>query len=92
VFAAIDPDTGGLATPQCPRRMAVPFLRGSEPHQLCSLHGGGWAASGAPGAVAASAPASGAVQSPSPSGTAPVAASESVLGAVGHFFGSLFGH
>lgn len=91
VFATIDPDTGGLATPQCPRRMSVPFLRGSEPRQLCSLHGGGWASSGVPAAVAsavssatnpaASQPAPGA--GPTPSG---------VLGAVGHFFGSLFGH
>ncbi|HTY56071.1 MAG TPA: hypothetical protein VMB26_12760, partial [Candidatus Binataceae bacterium] len=92
VMAVIDPDTGGLATPQCPRRMDVPFLRGTEPHQLCALHGGGLASIIAPASAAASGvPAPG--QPPSaPGASASPAASGNVFGAVGRFFGSLFGH
>ena len=91
VLAAIDPDTGGLATPQCPRRMAVPFLHGSEPRQLCPLHGGGWFSSGAPTSVAAAGEPA-ASSAPSAPGAAPAAPSSGVFGAVGRFFGSLLGH
>ncbi len=94
VMATIDPDSGGLATPACPRRMTVPFLAGSQPRQLCRLHGGGgWTSSGAPTSVAAAgepAPIPG--QPPSAPGAAPAAPSGGVFGAVGRFFGSFFGH
>jgi membrane carboxypeptidase/penicillin-binding protein len=91
VMATIDPDSGGLATPRCPRRMTVPFLVGSEPRQLCRVHSGGWASSGAPTSVAAaSGPASG--SAPSAPVAAPAAPSGGVFGAVGRFFGSFFGH
>ncbi len=42
VFAAIDKDTGQLATAQCPRVFQEAFLAGTEPTQSCSEHGGGF--------------------------------------------------
>lgn len=36
----IDPESGALASPDCPRRTEEAFRRGSEPTQLCPLHGG----------------------------------------------------
>jgi penicillin-binding protein 1B len=38
VRASIDPDTGGLATPSCGRRMSLPFLAGTEPTEYCPIH------------------------------------------------------
>lgn len=37
-FAEIDPDTGALAAPACPRRFTEAFLVGTEPSQVCPLH------------------------------------------------------
>lgn len=37
-FAEIDPDTGALATPACPRRFNEAFLVGTVPAQTCPLH------------------------------------------------------
>jgi penicillin-binding protein 1B len=39
-FADIDPDTGQLATPACPRTFREAFLAGTEPKEYCSTHGG----------------------------------------------------
>jgi hypothetical protein len=39
-YAEIDRDTGGLATPGCPRTIVEAFLPATEPHELCYLHGG----------------------------------------------------
>ncbi len=39
-YAEIDRDTGGLATPACPRTMIEVFLPGTEPRERCQLHGG----------------------------------------------------
>src|ERR1700678_616409 len=39
-MATMDPETGGLATSACPKQFALPFLIGTEPTQMCSLHGG----------------------------------------------------
>jgi len=39
VTADIDPDTGGLATPACPRRLTEVFISGTEPHEKCTVHG-----------------------------------------------------
>src|SRR5208283_302003 len=44
-MATIDPASGGLATPACPRTMSLPFLIGSAPTQQCPLHSGGLLAS-----------------------------------------------
>jgi penicillin-binding protein 1B len=38
VRASIDPDTGGLATQSCGRRMTLPFLPGTEPTEYCPVH------------------------------------------------------
>jgi penicillin-binding protein 1B len=42
VYAAIDKDTGQLATAQCPRVFQEAFLAGTEPTESCSQHGGGF--------------------------------------------------
>jgi membrane peptidoglycan carboxypeptidase len=89
-MATIDPTTGGLATPSCPRVATLPFLSGTEPTQTCRLHGGIFAASTPPSfnPTPPSAPSAGMSQ-PLPS-YAP--ATNDVLGAIGNFLGGLFGH
>src|SRR5262249_22745961 len=37
-FADIDPGTGQLATPQCPRTFNEAFLSGTRPAVVCELH------------------------------------------------------
>jgi membrane carboxypeptidase/penicillin-binding protein len=98
VMLSIDPASGGIATPACPRVQQLPFLEGTEPTQLCALHSGSSApaattvASGAPGGSADTEAANGAVSAtPAPSPAAGTA-TNSVFGAVGNFFGSIFGH
>ena len=39
-YVEIDPETGQLATPSCPRTITEAFLPGTEPHERCQLHGG----------------------------------------------------
>jgi len=94
----VDPSSGGLATPSCPRVVALPFLDGTEPTQVCPLHGGSFAgavagaitaASGAAGLTPGEAP--GAAGSPVAGGAPPGTASNNVFGAIGNFFGTLFG-
>ena len=41
VTVQIDADTGGLATPACPRVRNQVFIAGTEPVEPCRLHGGG---------------------------------------------------
>ena len=41
VYAAIDKDTGMLATPACPRTMTEAFLTGTDPRQYCDVHSTG---------------------------------------------------
>ena len=38
VTAEIDPETGELATPACPRRMTEVFISGTQPRVECPLH------------------------------------------------------
>jgi penicillin-binding protein 1B len=38
VFADIDPDTGQLATPNCPRTFSESFIAGTVPTQTCERH------------------------------------------------------
>ncbi len=88
-MATIDPETGGLATPACPKQIALPFLIGTAPTQMCPLHGGMFAS--APAAVPVS------TTMPPPSAPPqPVAAaspsSSDVFGAVGKFFKGIFSH
>jgi membrane carboxypeptidase/penicillin-binding protein len=37
-FVDIDPDTGKLAAPGCPKVFREAFLAGTEPVQVCELH------------------------------------------------------
>ncbi len=37
-FVEIDPDTGKLAAPGCPRTFREAFLAGTEPAEMCELH------------------------------------------------------
>jgi penicillin-binding protein 1B len=39
VTAEIDPETGLLATPACPRRLTEVFISGTAPRSFCSAHG-----------------------------------------------------
>ena len=96
---SIDPASGGLATPGCPRVQMLPFLEGTEPTRLCPLHSGvsspptttvasGAAPDGSTDTEAATDAESATPPAPPNTGTA----SNSVFGAVGNFLGSLFGH
>lgn len=92
VRATIDPDSGGLATSQCPRRMTVPFLSGSEPTHPCRLHGGGGWPSGSPApVVAAVTPDSVSPEPPVAPQATPPSRAPDFFGAVGRLVGSLFG-
>jgi penicillin-binding protein 1B len=100
-MVTIDPASGGIATPSCSRSVALPFLSGTEPTQICPLHGGSFAGAVA-GAITTAAGAVGLGPSGGPGATgSPIAggapsssgtASNNVFGAVGNFFGALFGH
>ena len=89
-MATIDPQSGGLATSGCPRVATVPFLNGTAPTRICPLHGGG---APSPTLVAGSSailpPPPGVATAP---GAAPTPVTNGLVGAVGNFFGSLFGH
>lgn len=41
VTVTIDPQTGMLATPNCPQQKPEVFIAGTDPVTACSLHGGG---------------------------------------------------
>ncbi len=88
-FATIDPASGGLATPACPRTVRLPFLIGSAPTQPCPLHGGLFASIPPSRPPEFAVPA--AVPSPAPN-AAPSATNSDVLGRIGSFLGSLFSH
>jgi penicillin-binding protein 1B len=91
-MATIDPDTGGLATPACPRRVTLPFLSGTAPRHMCALHGGfagfGTASAGMP----SSGSGTSVVPSPPMATAGPVPPNGNLLDKVAGFFGSLFGH
>lgn len=89
-MATIDPTTGGIATPACPRAIALPFLLGTAPTQPCPVHGG-LLASVPPLFPPPAAPAGAASPMPSPlPNGAPTPSSSDVFGSIGKFFGSLF--
>jgi penicillin-binding protein 1B len=91
-MATIDPQTGGLATASCPRAIALPFLLGTAPTNICPLHGGGIYAStpaASPVTPASSVRVPPPYAAPMPS-AAPSPSSGSVLGAVGRFFSGIF--
>jgi len=98
-MVSIDPASGGIATPACPRVQLLPFLDGTEPTRLCPLHSGfsaeptSTATSGiGPGAstdTEAANSAAGTAPNPAPPTRA---ASNGVFGAIGNFFDSLMRH
>lgn len=88
VMASIDPESGGLATPSCPKPASLPFLSGTAPTERCPIHGGGFDAfasdlnrfwGGGDGAKPFAAPAAAAEREGS-----------NVFKKVGKFFGSIF--
>ncbi len=91
-MATIDPFSGRLATPACPRAIALPFLLGTVPTALCPLHGGGMYASAPTAPVSVSAEGLPAAPEPiaQPAAT-PSPSSSDVFGVVGRMIGSLFG-
>lgn len=95
-MATVDPASGGIATPACPRKVALPFLSGTEPTQLCPLHSGVLKTSVTTPPVPVGFPTN-------PSGVAtdtataepeasPSPATNNVLGPIGNFLSGLFGH
>jgi len=91
-MATIDPESGGLATSACPRQVPLPFLDGTEPTQMCTLHGGILASLPTllpgPGAT----PPPGGFAPPQPVAGATRPANQDVFGAIGKFLGGLFSH
>ncbi|HLW69412.1 MAG TPA: transglycosylase domain-containing protein [Candidatus Binataceae bacterium] len=88
----VDPSSGGIATPACPRQVSLPFLSGTEPTHICPLHGGLLAAAGAAPATAPGDTESATTTPPSGAPASPATpATNSAFGAIGNFFGSLFG-
>jgi len=91
-MANIDLESGGLATPACPKQFPLPFLIGTAPTQMCPLHGG----------ILASVPPSAAPvfgmtpTTPGSTSPAPVAqaspTTQDVFGAVGKFLKGIFSH
>jgi membrane carboxypeptidase/penicillin-binding protein len=95
-MVTIDPASGGVATPNCPRRVELPFLTGTEPSQMCALHSGLLAAVGSAFSAATNvgpgAPSTADASPGASPAAAPSPATNNVFGPVGSFFGSLFGH
>ncbi len=89
VFATIDPQTGAIATPSCPRAISLPFLIGTAPTATCSLHGGILASAPSAPPPPAPQPPTPPVAEPEPSAS-PSPSSGSVIGAVTGFFGRIF--
>ena len=91
-MATVDPQSGGLATPNCPRKVTLPFLNGTAPTQLCPLHGG---LAPIPTLVAnpgAPVPNGGAATIAGAPEAVPAPARNSMFGSIGNFFSSLFSH
>ncbi len=91
IFAAIDPQSGDLATPGCPRTLTLPFLAGTAPVTLCPLHAGQAAVARLPSPAVSGANAT-PVSPDEVSGQAVVPAPPAgIVAAIKNFFGSLFG-
>jgi penicillin-binding protein 1B len=88
-MATIDPTTGGLATPSCPRVATLPFLSGTEPTRPCRAHAGIYAVSAAKSVNGPAVSTANTANQPLP---APAPATNNVFGAIGNFFSGLFGH
>ena len=90
-MATIDPESGGLATPACPKQIPLPFLLGTAPTQMCPLHGGVLASVPAPVPVTTTIPPAPGFTPPAPVAQASPSSSD-VFGAVGKFFTGIFHH
>jgi membrane carboxypeptidase/penicillin-binding protein len=90
-MAEVDPTTGGLATASCPRAANLPFISGTEPTQTCRRHGGIFAAR-APISSSDGDESSPKLRGTTEPASVPAPATNNVLGAIGNFFGNLFGH
>ncbi|MGH7815363.1 MAG: transglycosylase domain-containing protein [Candidatus Binataceae bacterium] len=90
-IAAIDPESGGLASPSCPRSVAMPFLLGTAPTRYCAPSGA-IIATGPRPVPAPIRVAPGVTPPPPPPGpiAAPSPASSGVFGSVGRFFSGIF--
>ncbi len=89
VMATIDPQSGGLATPACPRAISLPFLIGTAPTVACPLHGGGGILAALPTAVGGTPnPPRGSAGAPGTVGQAPN--SSPSPGGIAGFFHRLF--
>ncbi|MGB9381783.1 PBP1A family penicillin-binding protein [Candidatus Binatus sp.] len=88
-MATIDPESGGLATPACPKQIPLPFLLGTAPTQMCPLHGGVLASVPAPVPVTTTIPPAPGFTPPAPVAQASPSSSDA-FGAVGKFFTGLF--
>ena len=90
--AVIDPETGGLATSSCPRAVSLPFLIGTAPTQMCTVHGGILASAPTSAPISpASLPEPNPTASPAPvAGASP--SNSDVFSSIGHFFGNIFHH
>jgi len=90
-MATIDPESGGLATSACPKQVELPFLIGTAPTQMCTLHGGIFASSPAAPPMPPTMPSMPGSSPPQPVASASPSSSD-VLGAVGKFFKGFFSH
>ena len=90
-MATIDPESGGLATTACPRQVSLPFLIGTEPTQMCSIHGGMFASAHPYPPGSATMPPGPALAAPAPAASASPSSSD-VFSAVGNFFRGIFAH
>ncbi|MGA9724805.1 MAG: PBP1A family penicillin-binding protein [Candidatus Binatus sp.] len=88
-MATIDPESGGLATPACPKQVSLPFLIGTEPTQMCPLHGGMFASAPASPSMPSTMPPMPGSVPPQPVAQASPSSSD-VFSAVGKFFSGLF--
>jgi len=90
-MATVDPESGGLATPACPKQIPLPFLIGTAPTQMCPLHGGILAS--VPVAPPVFNPTTPAPGTPPPQPVAAASPSSSdVFGAIGNFVRGIFSH
>jgi penicillin-binding protein 1B len=90
-MATIDPESGGLATSACPKQVELPFLIGTAPTQMCTLHGGIFASSPAAPPMPPTMPSMPGSSPPQPVASASPSSSD-VFGAVGKFFKGFFSH
>ena len=90
-MATIDPESGGLATSACPKQVPLPFLIGTEPTQMCPLHGGIFASAPAAAPVTTAMPPAPGFAPPAPVAQASPSSSD-VFTAVGKFFSGIFSH